>query len=289
MKLAVLTCFYSFSAYKRPVQNLHRFLRQMQRDGAAVFGVEAVSPRRPKHTNTYKNWRQVDIDPATQTLWHKEALLNLAEKMVPEEYDAVAWIDADVWFSNPNWIADTEQLLEETEIVQLFEKAKWTSETGTVELIRDSVGKTPLSNSWKSHPGFAWAMRRSVWREMGGLYPFALSGGGDSVMTLAFQNSKLWPMFEAHVGPNKTFYEEWAAKAANRMLGFVPGDCYHEWHGTWKDRDYVGRAKRVAQIVVGEHITLGSNGLPQWTPKASPELVKSVADYFIKRNEDGNE
>lgn len=289
MRLAVLTCFYSFSAYKRPVQNLHRFLRQMQRDGAAVFGVEAVSPRRPKHTNTYKNWRQVDIDPATQTLWHKEALLNLAEKMVPEEYDAVAWIDADVWFSNPNWIADTEQLLEETEIVQLFEQAKWTSETGTVELVRDSVAKTPLSSSWKSHPGFAWAMLRSVWREMGGLYPFALSGGGDSIMTVAFQNQKLWPTLYSHVGPNKTPYEEWASKAANRTLGFVPGDCYHEWHGTRNDRDYVGRAKRVAQVIIGEHLRLAANGLPQWTPQAPPELVKTVADYFIKRNEDGNE
>jgi hypothetical protein len=289
MKLAVLSCFYNFAGYKRPVQNLHRFVRQMQRDGAALFGVEAVVPRRPVQTNHHRGWGQVQIDPKTQTLRHKEALLNLVEKRVPEEYDAVAWVDADVWFSNPNWIADTEAALEQHDVVQMFDKCYWTSDSGTIEMPKPCVPLVPLSPAWGSHPGFAWAMRRDFWQKIGGLYPFALSGGGDSIMSAAFQGSPLWPFLRVHTGADPSHYEKWAEVARTARLGHVAGACYHEWHGTRKDRDYVGRAKVVSSIRIGEDIILGPNGLPMWTDKANPEVVAAVSNYFIRRNEDGNE
>jgi hypothetical protein len=288
MKLAVISCFYSFSGYKRPVQNLHRFLRQMAREGVAVFGAEAHLPNRPPHTKSRSNWQHIRVDRNSQVLWHKEALLNLAEKQVPDEYDAIAWVDADLWFSNPNWVADTESALENADVVQLFEKAYWTSETGTVELTKPCVPLARLTPNWRSHPGFAWAMRREHWHKLGGLYPFALSGGGDSVMSLAFQGDPLWARLRDHLGTNPTPYAEWAERARGTRLGYTPGGCYHEWHGTRKDRNYVGRAKAVAQISVGHDLILGPNGLPMWTPNADPATVKSVADYFTQRNEDGN-
>jgi hypothetical protein len=289
MKLAVVTCFYSFASYKRPIANLHRFLRQMQKDGIPVFGVEAHTPLKPVHTRNYPNWKRVAVDSKLQVLWHKEALLNLAEKMVPEEYDAIAWIDADVWFSNSNWRQEAEEALETHDVIQLFEEACWTSEAGVAELRKPGVAKVPLTQDWKSHPGFAWAMRREFWHQIGGLYPFALSGGGDSIMTVAFQQKPLWPHLNNHLGRNHTPFQEWRARLGKPRLGGISGQCWHEWHGTRHDRDYVGRARRTATIVVGQDLILGPNELPMWTDRAAPGLVDDIAKHFIRRNEDGNE
>lgn len=287
MKLAVVTSFYSFAGFKRPVANLHRFLRQMERDGVAVFGTEAHAQSTAQQTKPYPNWKQVVVNPTTQTLWHKEALLNLTESRVPEEYDAVAWIDADVWFSNPNWVQDAESALQQHDVVQLFEEAVWTSETGVEELRRPSIGRVPLDRFWKSHPGFAWAMRRSLWKRAGGLYPFALSGGGDSVMTIAFQGQKLWPFLYKHLGKNTQPYDSWVERLGRPKLGHIPGECWHEWHGNRQDRNYVGRSELVKNVEIGKDITLGLNGLPMWTKDADKTLIQRISQHFVTRNEDG--
>lgn len=288
MKLAVVTCFYSFAGYQRPVANLHRFLRQMQKDGAPVFGVEAYLPARPVHTRPYRGWKQIQVDRATQVLWHKEALINLAEKLVPEEYDAIAWIDADVWFSNPSWVRDTEAALETHDFAQLFTKAYWMNQMGVSELMRPSVVAVPLDSTWRSHPGFAWAARRDVWRAMGGLYPMALSGGGDVVIVAAIQGSMYRSTFSRHLGASHEPYLEWEKNVKGRTLTHIPGDCWHEWHGTRDDRDYHGRTQRISAVNVTEALELAPNGLYRWTPRADPGIVKTVAEYFMKRNEDGN-
>lgn len=288
MKLAAIACFYSFAPFKRPVQNLHRFLRQMEREGVKVFGVEAHLNHRPPLTLQYPNWRQISVSPKTQVLWHKEALLNLAEKLVPAEFDALAWIDTDVWFSNPNWVQDAEKKLETHDVVQLFSEARWTSEMGDIEMSRPSVALVPLTSEWKSHPGFAWAMRRDFWKKIGGLFPFALSGGGDGVAALAFQNKKLWPFLYTHLGADPSLYNKWAKSAKDARVSCIEGDCYHEWHGSREDRKYVDRAQVVSRITIGRDVVLAPNGLPTWTAEANPALIRAVADYFIQRNEDGN-
>ena len=79
---------------------IDRFLHRMHRQAAAVYLVHAVFPGdiwRPASTvagNVHTT--QISVgDPARQTLWQKERLLNLAAAAVPAEFDALAWIDAD--------------------------------------------------------------------------------------------------------------------------------------------------------------------------------------------------
>jgi len=284
MKLAVVTCFYNFGRFSRPETNLHRFLRQMKRDGAAVYGVEAYAMPHAPVCKIYKGWKSLLVDHR-QRLWQKEAALNIAETMVPPEYDAIAWIDADVWFSNPNWIRDTEKALETHDVVQLFETAKWTSRNGTIELTRDSVIKTPPDAAWTSHPGFAWAMRRDLWQKLGGLYPYALSGGGDGLMLEAWTGGR-WPGAN-HMGSNPGPFNEWKSRAGNLSCGFVKGECFHEWHGSRKDRQYVTRADRVSKLDVGAMLEKDRHGLLRWAPNVSSEIVRMVGSYFDERKEDG--
>lgn len=284
--LAVVTCFFNFAGFTRPQANLHRFLRQMKRDGVDVFGVEAATSEHKFTQIRNSRWKRVQVSAATQSLWQKEAAINLASKMLGPEYTAVAWIDADVWFSNPNWVSDTLKELENNDVVQMFEKCIWTSPTGETELTKPTVAKTPLDQSWRSHPGFAWAMRRELWDKAGGLYPFALSGGGDTIMTLAFQNSKLWDHARKHTGINREPYDAWAANFKGAKIGFTPGTLYHEWHGSRKDRDYVGRCERVSKVDVTKDLRVASNGLLEWTETADKKLIAEVRQYFTSRNDD---
>jgi hypothetical protein len=55
-------------------------------------------------------------------LWHKEALLNLAVTKLPAKYKYVFWVDADVIFTNLNWLVDSVQEFKSgAKILQPFE------------------------------------------------------------------------------------------------------------------------------------------------------------------------
>jgi len=287
--LAVVTCLFNIANFSRPQANLHRFLRQMKQCGVPVYGVEAKLFQHVSatETSTWTKWVNFNLGHRTQMVWQKEACLNAAEKLVPPEYDNIAWVDADVWFENPTWAEDTEKALEEFDVVQMFEMAHWTSKSGKVELTRPSVAKKELNARWSSHPGFAWAMRRSVWREGGGLYPFTVSGGCDTLMAVTFSGQKHWREIEGHMGANPSTFHQWAEGYRGVKLGCVPGDLYHEWHGSRTDRQYKERMELMMRVNHEEHLQLADNGLLCWTEKAPQATITSAARYFVTRKEDG--
>ena len=285
--IAVVTCFFNFVGFSRPEANLHRFVRQMKREGVPVFGVEVVAPGGKPVSQIYKGWKWVHAGER-QRLWQKEAALNLAEKMVPPEFDSIAWVDSDLWFSNPAWAAESDRLLHSgKDVLQLFSRARWTGPRGDVETSRASCISVPFDSSWKSHPGFAWAMRRELWVAAGGLYPRAISGGGDSIMSCAFTNSPIWGGIANHLGTNPAAFDKWAAHFKGVSVGEVPGEVFHEWHGSLKDRDYAGRSQRIASFDLTSIVDVAPNGLLQWNPAAPRDLINETALSFQKRREDG--
>jgi len=59
-----------------------------------------------------------------QELWHKERMINIAvAKMLPPDWQYVAWIDADITFLNPDWAHETMQQLQHYHVVQMFQHA----------------------------------------------------------------------------------------------------------------------------------------------------------------------
>ena len=149
-------------------------------------------------------------------LWHKETLLNNLIKTLPKQFKYVLWVDADVIFTNKNWMVDAaNELSGKSKIVQLFEYC--------VHLQKDEKQpKNPITEGdrenanhqffrrddlWKSfgavhnqpskfresrspiynvhgHVGFAWGARRSL-LEAVPLYDKALIGGADHIIAHA--------------------------------------------------------------------------------------------------------
>ena len=55
-------------------------------------------------------------------LWHKESLINNVVKDLPPNFKYIFWIDADVIFTNQNWLVDSVRELQNfRNIVQPFE------------------------------------------------------------------------------------------------------------------------------------------------------------------------
>ena len=202
------------------------------------------------------------------TLWHKESLLNGIIKTLPTKFKYVFWIDADVIFTNQNWMQDAVVELQKNRMVQLFEycvhldkdnlrpdfnldKAKRTC--GTAER-HPSVwrsfganhvdGKSGLDNYDKhGHVGFAWGARRGV-LEIMPLYDKALIGGADHIMAHAAAGQIGHPCIMKSFTDDIDAVNEWSRnfyKIIGGQLGFVKGDLYHIWHGDVANRQYLKR------------------------------------------------
>lgn len=206
------------------------------------------------------------------TLWHKEALLNGLIKTLPQEFKYVFWVDADVIFTNKNWMVDAVNELQpqKNRMVQLFEYCVHLEKDEFKPSFNYHSEKLGCSNPslrhprmWRSfganfattnysddlnydkhgHVGFAWGARRSVLDVMP-LYDKALIGGADHIMAHAAAG---------HINHNcirKSFTDdidainEWSEqfrRVVGQRVGYVKGDLFHIWHGDVAKRQYLKR------------------------------------------------
>lgn len=202
-------------------------------------------------------------------LWHKEALLNRAIAYLPEKYKYIFWIDADVIFTNQNWMPEAVEQLKQNSIVQLFEYC--------VHLEKDELEPDEKAAFWlhlpdeKRHPriwrsfaanwvtdkskaksenydthghvGFAWGATRTLLDSIS-LYDKALIGGADHIIAHAavgqIGHSCIKKSFTEDIDEvnrwSRDFYHYSKGK-----LGYVKGDLYHIWHGDIEKRQYLKR------------------------------------------------
>jgi len=127
-------------------------------------------------------------------LWHKENMVNLGIKMLPSNWKAVAWIDADIEFESSTWAQDTLKLLNGSkDVVQLFSHCvDMDKEEGTMAVYSGfgyqySKQKSKYQSSGKDiwHPGYAWAMNRKTYDTVG-IYDVSILGSGDHNMAMSF-------------------------------------------------------------------------------------------------------
>ena len=290
--LAVVTCHFNWSGYQRPVENLRRFLRQMEWAGVPVYGMELVHSSQKEHfvTAGNKNWTRLVVDDDS-VLFQKEACINEVVRRLPDCFDKVAWIDADLEFSNRHVFSLAAGMLSTLKVVQLFDSAVWTDHLGAVISRKRSCIETGMTKEWKGHPGFAWAAQRSLW-EAGGLFSLTPVGNGDTLFALTATGSALttiYPCEHYGTGLDREPFDNWSSRVCSWLegkTGFVPGECWHAWHGNVKNRQYNSRYEALRTFKAREHLQLDANGLLRWTDKAPLEMKKYVYDYFRNRHED---
>jgi len=230
-------------------------------------------------------------------LWHKENMVNLGVKyLLPPNYKAFAWIDADIEFENSSWALDTLKILNGCkDVVQLFSHAvDMDSDQSNLNIFNgfgySFTKKKAYLKSGKDywHPGFAWAITRKAYEKVGGLYDKGVLGSGDNVMAIAFINKGTHTTNKEYCDIYNQSMLDYQVNASKLRLGYTPGVIRHHYHGTKQNRQYTERWKLLMkhQFSPTDHLMYDEKGLLIPTPQFTTEFKEDIMKYFRERKED---
>jgi hypothetical protein len=299
--LAVITSYFNPCGYAKPLENYRRFAQGIKQSGVPLYTIELAFDDAPFQTDAKF---QIRGSSELHQLWQKERLLNIVIQAIGQQYDALAWVDADILFTAPDWADRTKAALTRFPVVQLFRQpidlrgkrmTRQRPSTGSLW----AAGDPKATNLNASHPGYAWA-GRSDWLLAHGLEDRTITGGGDCVMAKAFCRGGNMIVGGVHFDsyfpkPWKRAISQWVdpvAEAIGGRLGFVDQTIMHLWHGSHSDRRYIERWKYLLdhKYDPAADVEVDDTGLLTWTRqamKSKPTMVRQVREYFGKRREDG--
>lgn len=291
--LAVCVPYFNPVGYRTRRENFALFASAALAQGADLWCIEAAEKNR---------WEVAGIDPGRlvrvpmgDALWQKERMLNLLFDWLPADYEAVAWVDGDILFDDPRWVAAARRVLTKFPVCQLWRRAAWLEPDGRASRYLESAAGLPADDRSllnRGHPGFAWAARRETLRALGGLCDFHIFGGGDSVMAMGFWGQARHRYLDRFQGAFRAACLDWidrAYRVVRGQVGCLRAGIRHLWHGSYKDRGYDARNKIAALngFDPGRHLRTNRAGLWEWTEAAPEALRGMVTGYFYERREDG--
>ena len=244
------------------------------------------------------NKNHLQIRTSSAPLWIKENLMNIGvKKLLPKNWKAVAFCDADIEFENSHFATDTLKLLNGTrDIVHLHSHCSDLDKNEIPMNIFTSFGfqysnKLKYSNKggihfW--HPGFNVAMTRKAYEKLNGLYEVSILGAGDHNLFLSLIGNAVKSINESVSDGYKKSILEFGERCKDLKLGYVPGMIKHYFHGSKINRKYAERWKILVkhQYDPNVHIIKSENGLLLPSDACPKELLDDIMKYFQERNED---
>jgi hypothetical protein len=261
-----------------------------------LFIVEMIYENQKFIITDKKNKNHLQLKTDTP-IWHKENMINLGVKyLLPKNYKAFAWIDADIEFESNSWALDTLKILNGCkDVIQLFSHCVDMSKIKTNLNIFNGFGysfcKKKLFTSkgldyW--HPGYAWAITRKAYEKIGGLYDKGVLGSGDNIMALSFINKVEYMTNENYSDEYNDSMFEFQKKANKLRLGYTPGVIRHHFHGSKQNRKYTERWKILMEnnFSPDRDICYDENGILVPTNCFSKMFKEDIMNYFKERKED---
>jgi hypothetical protein len=297
-KLNVIVVISNPCLYAKRYILLKEFVKRIEEeeDNVRLFIVELIYKDQKFIVTDKKNKSHLQIKTEVP-LWHKENMINLAVKyLLPKNYKAFAWIDADIEFENNSWALDTLKILNGCkDVVQLFSHCVDMNRDGTTINMFNSFGysftkskKYTSKGSDYWHPGYAWAITRKAYERIGGLYDKGVLGSGDSVMALSFVNKCTYMVKDDYSDDYNESMLEYQNNASKLRLGYTPGVIRHHYHGSKKNRKYTERWKILMNYKYSpvDHVTYDDFGILIPTEAFPQEFKDDIMNYFRERKED---
>lgn len=294
-KLNVISVISNVCEFKTRWKLMKEFIERMNKiQGINFYVVELAYNNQTFNITDSSNPNHLQIR-TKYALWHKENMINIGiKKLLPSNWKSVAWIDGDIEFDNPNWAIDTLKILTKFDIVQLF--------TTCMDLDKDDI---PM-NIWQSygykftqgekfkynrglnywHSGYAWACTRQFYEKIGGLYDKGIIGSGDYILTQGILKN-----IASGDKSLKSFNKDIALyinKLDNIVVGYVPNNIRHYYHGSKVNRKYIERNQILVKYTYDPkvHITYNEEGIIIPTKNMSEDFINDIKLYFSQRNED---
>ena len=300
----IISCYFNPQNSLYRIKAFNHFYNSIKHMNHQI--IECVIADAKPHLKESKNIKRVYTE---SLLWHKETLLNKIISELPRKYKYVFWIDADVIFTNKNWLTDSVKEFEKgANILQPFEycihlekdqlKPNFNYEDYRYysdDMLRKQMWRSFMSNCVKKHQnhfnsenydihghvGFAWAARRNILDRVP-LYDKALIGGGDHIIAHAAAGQI------GHKCITKSFTDDikdvldWSEQFDNVVRGklaYVKGHLFHIWHGDINKRDYFNRIVNFTSKAKNINMR-DENGLFVTKDK---ESIKYMKNYFKQR------
>ncbi len=220
-------------------------------------------------------------------IFYKENLINLLEKIIPNQFTKLCIMDCDIMFENPNWYDYISGLLNKSKICQPFKTAIWLNES-----FRHSKSMTSFlyTKDRSGHPGFMWAFDRK-WFQTNKLPDFGVIGGADTIFSFVF-------MKNASIQSLNSYFTKSYTKYKNNITDInftITGDLniYHLFHGTPVNRQYLSRHELLIKEIkkynyddISYLIEYDNNGLIHWKKEVKDNMNKVMLTYFKNRSDD---
>jgi hypothetical protein len=305
--LWAITAYFNPSGYKSRLNNYRIFRGHLKAPLVAVeLSFTGDFALRPGDAEVLVQLAGGDV------LWQKERLCNVALRHLPDECDAVAWLDCDHLFEDDRWPERARDALEQFALVQLFSRhynlapraGHDSSQWSTLDSPRFgagceiAAGRTsvadpgacgPLPNR-HSKSGVAWAARRAL-IEKHRFYDPCIVGGGDWALVCAAMGKFDYATEIMMMNERQTeHYRSWAdgfSAEVRTSVGCIEGSAFHLWHGERKDRKATQRHRDLQRFGFDpfKDVALHPDGYWCWNTN-KPELHEYVRSYFDSRNED---
>lgn len=300
-KLYVITPIFNPWRYNSRIALYKNFVEYMrpfeERGEVELHTIEIAFRDRPFTVTDPNNCKHIQLRSEYE-LWLKECSINVAMQRLPQDWEYVAWIDADIQFARPDWAKEAVQLLQHYDWLQMFSQAIDLSPNfevikqhqGIVSAWMDNKFNKTKTDYLNKHPGFAFCARRDALDKVGGLYDFSLLGAGDRNMVTALMGNY---RISVPDGMSAGYYESldlWQSRADRWIkgnIGFMPGMIMHYWHGKKVDRKYVDRWKILARHQYDPELDVyrDTTGLYRLTER-NLDFHYDLRNYFASRHED---
>ena len=296
-KLNVIIVISNPCLYAKRYILMREFVKRFEEEEENVnlFVVELIYAGQRFIVTDKQNKNHLQIKTVTP-IWHKENMINLGVKyLLPADYKAFAWIDADLEFESNTWALDTLKILNGCkDVVQVFSHCLDMDAKKNNLNIFNSLGYSfckgkeykPRTDYW--HPGFAWAITHKAYEKIGGLYDKGVLGSGDHIMAMAFINKVEFATVTNYNEDYKNSMFEYQKKVKHLRIGYTPGVIRHHYHGTKENRKYSERWQVLVKHDYSpvKHITYDEKGILIPTPAFPEEFKKDIFNYFKERKED---
>ncbi len=293
-------------------QLFREFVERMEHTpGIQLVIVEHAFGERPFEVTEEGNPFHIQVrGDEDSELWLKESLINIGIRRLPRDWKYVAWVDADIEFVRPNWAQETIHALQHYKVIQPWSHSvdltpkydvvpnEWGNNVdksfcaawvdGDFTKVDPGYG---LANSDlrapRCHFGYAWAMRRELYEELGGLIDWLVTGSADYHMAIAFAGLPFPNDCSPGYVKRLEVFSNRCHQHVRKNIGYVPGLILHHWHGRKKQRGYMSRHEIIKASRFDPDVDLRFDwqGIPVLTGD-NIILRDGLRKYFRSRNED---
>lgn len=289
----VVLCFFNPVNYNSPIYNANIVIDKLLSSKIPVFITELLYDNQVSKLN-YKT----QTVHAKSVIFSKENLWNLTEKIIPENYTKLIFLDSDINFNNPDWLDQSSELLNTYDIIQPMEDCvqyiyKKNDPISEIDLsyskksiayaIKEKENPNNLVNA-KFHPGYCVGMKRSIFRQINGFFEYSIIGGGDTLFWSSFNcmvdNESL--RYREDISYRYLKYKINTSKIiSTKKISYLKNTtALHLYHGSYRDRQYKTRHSYIHPLNI-DNFYYNDYGVLE------ADNEPGIFEYFCTRNEDG--